>query len=51
MRKKKKDKKAQEASDKAIMSIVTEEMAQPRMAESARIIIDKQISPRDGKPA
>jgi hypothetical protein len=51
MRHKKKDKKAQEASDKAIMASVTEEMAQPRMAESAKMKIDTQISVREGKPA
>jgi hypothetical protein len=51
MRKKRKDKKAQEASDKAIMAIVSKEMAQPRMAESARIIADRQITGKDGKPA
>jgi hypothetical protein len=51
MRNKKIDKKAQEASDKAIMASVTEEMAQPRMAESARIMTDKQITGKDGKPA
>jgi hypothetical protein len=51
MRNKKKDKKAQEALDEAIMQSVTKEMAQPRMAESARIIVDKQICARDGKPA
>ena len=36
MRNKEKDKKAREASNKAILASVTEEMAQPRMAESAR---------------
>ena len=49
MRKKKKDKKAKEASDKAIIASVTEEMAQPRMTQSARITTDKQIYARDGK--
>ena len=43
MRNKKKDKKAREASNKAILASVAEEMAQPRMAESARIKTDKQI--------
>jgi hypothetical protein len=51
MRNKIKDKKAKEAFDKAVIVSVTEEMAQPRMAESAKIAIDKQINARDGKPA
>ena len=51
MRNKKKEKKAKEASDKAIMSSVTEEMAQPRMAQSARIATDKRIQSSDVKPA
>ena len=50
MRNKKKDKKAEEASNKAIIESVTEEMAQPRMAESAKIKTDEQINARDGKP-
>ena len=49
MRSKKKDKKAKEASNKAILASVSEEMAQPRMAQSARIATDKQINARDGK--
>jgi hypothetical protein len=50
MRNKKKDKKAKEASDKAVIASVTEEMARPRMAESAQIQNDKQINAKDGKP-
>ena len=50
MRNKEKDKKAREASNKAILASVTEEMAQPRMAESAKIKTDEQINARDGKP-
>lgn len=48
MRNKEKDKKAREASNKAILARVTEEMAQPRMAESARKQIDKQMNARNG---
>jgi hypothetical protein len=47
---KKKDKKAKEASDRAVIASVTEEMAQPRMAGSAQIRTDKQINARGGKP-
>jgi hypothetical protein len=50
MRNKKKDKQGKEASNKAVIASVTEEMAQPRMAKSARITTDKQIHARDGKP-
>ena len=50
MRKKKNDKKAKQASDKAIIASVTEEMARPRMAESAKIETDKQINATDGEP-
>ena len=50
MRSEKKDKKAKEASYKTVVASVTEEMAQPRMSESARIEADKQISARDRKP-
>jgi hypothetical protein len=49
MRNKKKEKKAKEASDKAIMASVAEEMAQPRVAKSASIKIDKRINATDGK--
>ena len=50
MHNKKKEKKAKEASNKAIMISVTEEMAQPRMALSARIANDKRIHASDVKP-
>jgi hypothetical protein len=43
MRNKKKDKKAKEASNKAVIASVTEEMARPRMAKSAQLKTDKQI--------
>lgn len=49
MRNKKKDKEAKKASDKAVIVSVTEEMAQPRIVKSARIIIDKQIHASYGK--
>ena len=49
MRKKKNDKKAKQASDKAIIASVTEEMARPHIAESVRIAIDKQMNALDGK--
>jgi hypothetical protein len=45
MRAKKKDKKAKEASDKAILASVTEEMAQPRVAKSAEMKTNKQCAP------
>ena len=51
MRNKKKDKKAKEASDKAVIASVTEEMALPRMTQSARITTDKQIHARNGRSA
>jgi hypothetical protein len=50
MRNKKKDTKTQEASDKAVMASVVEEMAKPRMTKSATMEIDKQIQARAGKP-
>jgi hypothetical protein len=49
MRNEKKDKEAKEASNKAVIASVIEEMAQPRMAKSVRIKADKQIHARDGK--
>jgi hypothetical protein len=49
MRNKKKDREAKEASNKAVIASVTEEMAQLRMAKSARITTDKQIHARGGK--
>jgi hypothetical protein len=51
MRNRKKDKKAEEASNKAVIASLTEELAQPRMAKSARITTDKQIHVRDRKRA
>jgi hypothetical protein len=42
-------KKANEASNKAVIASVTVEMAHPRIAKSARITVDKQIHARDGK--
>jgi hypothetical protein len=50
MRNKKRGKKAKETSDKTILATVTEEMAQPRVAKSAAIRAEKQISAPDGKP-
>jgi hypothetical protein len=50
MRNKKKNKKAKEASNKAVIASVTGEMAQPRMSNSARITTKKQIHVRHGKP-
>ena len=50
MRNKKNDKKDREASNKAFIASVTEEMARPRMAESAKIKTDKQINATDGEP-
>jgi hypothetical protein len=50
MRNKKKDKEAKEASNKAVIVSVTEEMAQLRMSKSARITTEKQIHVRSGKP-
>ena len=41
MRNKINDNKAKEASDKAVIVSVTEEMDRPRMAESAKITTDK----------
>jgi hypothetical protein len=47
---KKKKQEAVEASSKAAIASVTEEMAQPRMVKSARITTYyKQIHARDGK--
>lgn len=51
MRNKKKGKKAEAASNKAIMASVTKEMAQPRVAESAQVAADEQTKKRRGKPA
>ena len=51
MHNKKKEKKAKETSNKAIMISVTEEMALPRVALSARIATDERIHASDVKPA
>ena len=51
MRDKKKDKKAKDASNKAIIASVTEEMAQPRMAKSASTKANILTHARNGKPA
>jgi len=48
MRSKKKDKKAKEASDSALLANVTEEMAQPRLAKSVQIRTTKRIHARGG---
>jgi hypothetical protein len=49
MRDRKKDKKAQKASDKALMASVSEEMAQPRMTKSSSIETEKLNHARDAK--
>jgi hypothetical protein len=49
MRNKKKNQEAMEASSKAVIASLTEEMAQPRMVKSARITTYKRIHARDGK--
>ena len=43
MRSKKKDKKAKEESNEAILASVGKEMAQPRVAKSAQIQNNKQM--------
>ena len=43
MRAKKKEKKAKEISDKAILASITEEMAQPRVAKSAEIKLTSRM--------
>ncbi len=48
MRNKKKERKAKIASNKALLASVTEEMAQPRMTESAKIKTDQRSKQRDG---
>ena len=50
MRNKKKGKKAKVASNRAIITSITEEMAQPRVAESAQVAADEQSKKRRGKP-
>jgi hypothetical protein len=46
-----KTRKLKKAYDKAVIANVTEEMVQPRLAESAKIKTDTHIGARDGKPA
>jgi hypothetical protein len=46
----KKDRKAKIASNKVLLASVIEEMAQPRVAESAQLIADEQSKKRHGKP-
>jgi hypothetical protein len=45
------NKKGKAVYDKAIIAIVTKEMARPRMTESARIELDKRIKSKDGVSA
>ena len=49
MRSKKKDRKAKIASNKVLLASVTEEMAQPRVAQSARAAADEQSNQSYGK--
>jgi hypothetical protein len=51
MRYKNKSEKGKAADDKAIIASVTREMSRPRMTESARIKLDKQIRSKDGVTA
>jgi hypothetical protein len=46
-----KDRKAKITSNKVLLASVIEEMAQPRVAESAQLIADEQSKKRHGKPA
>ena len=46
-----KDRKAKIKSNKALLASVIEEMAQPRVAESAQLIADEQSKKRHGQPA
>jgi hypothetical protein len=48
---KNKSKKGKAADDKAIITSVTKEMSRPRMTESARIKLNKQIRSKDGVTA
>jgi hypothetical protein len=49
MRHKNKGKKTRAAPNKAFIASITNEMAQPRMTESARLKTDKHIKPCDGE--
>jgi hypothetical protein len=51
MRNKKKDTSPKEASHRAIMAAVTEEMKQPRMTKSARVEADAQSKNKHGELA
>jgi len=48
MQNKKKERNAKIASNKVLLASVTEEMAQPRMTESAKIKTDKRSRPKVG---
>ena len=50
MRSEKKEGKARESSYKAVVAGVKEEMAQPRIAKSARANADEQSKKSHGKP-
>jgi hypothetical protein len=50
MRSDKKDQKTREASHKAVVAGVTEEMTQPRIAISARADADEKTKESHGKP-
>jgi hypothetical protein len=50
MHREKKDKKAREVSDKAVVASLTEEMTQSRIAKSARADVDEQGNERHVKP-
>jgi hypothetical protein len=49
MRNKKRDKKAREVSDRAVVASLTEEMTQSRIAKSAQADADEQSKERHGK--
>jgi hypothetical protein len=46
----KKDRKAKITSNKVLLASVIEEMAQPRVAESAQLTADQQSKKTHGKP-
>jgi hypothetical protein len=46
-----KDRKAKITSNKVLLASVIEEMAQPRVAESAQLIAHEQSKKKHGKPA
>jgi len=50
MRRKKRGKKAGTASKKGIIASVTQEMARPRMVESAQLETNKQLQPKVRRP-